>query len=185
MLLNPLKTKVMILDSEPYTTRLDLTSLPRVTVDGHALPYISEARNLVVIITPALHWKQHAGEITRRVYSTLYTLRFHRRSLSRSLRKSRVKRLIFPRYDYACIVYQHIDNTCVGKIEVTSRACVRFVVGRLPFLAHVTPHLLRLHWLSVLSCSCLRAITIFHHYFPSFCAAFTTFCFVISVSLLI
>ena len=43
-----------------------------------------------------------------------------------------------------------LDKTCIGKIEVTLRACVRFVVGRLPFLAHVTPHLLGLHWLSAI-----------------------------------
>ena len=150
LLLNPSKTKVMILGSELCTTRVDLTTLPRVTIDGHALPYVSEARSLGVIITPTLDWKQHASEITRRVYCTLYTLRFHRRSLSRELRKSLVECLVFPRFDYACIVYHHLDDTRIGKIDVALRACVRFVVGCLPFLAHVIPHLLGLHWLSAL-----------------------------------
>ena len=56
--------------------------------------------------------------------------------------------LVFPRLDYACVVY--LDKARIGKIEVTLRVCVRFVVGRLPFLAHVTPHLLGLHWLSAI-----------------------------------
>ena len=68
LLLNPLKTKVMILGSELYTTRLDLAALPRVVIDGHALPYVSEARNFGVIMTPTLDWKKHASEVTRRVY---------------------------------------------------------------------------------------------------------------------
>ena len=37
LLLNPLKMKVMILGSKLYTTRLDLDTLPRVMIDGHAL----------------------------------------------------------------------------------------------------------------------------------------------------
>ena len=136
----------MILGSKLYTTRRDLTTLPRITIDGHALPYVSEARNLGVIITPTLDWKQHTSEITHGVHSTLYTLRSHRRSLSRSPRKSLVESLVFPRFDYACRIYHHLDNTRIDQIEVrfTLRAYVRFIVGRLPFLAHVTPHLLEL-----------------------------------------
>ena len=140
----------MILGSELYTSRLELTTLPRVMVDGHALPFVREARKLGVTITPTLDWKMHTGEITRRVHSTLHTLRFHGHSLSRSLRKILVETLVFPRFDYACVVYHHLDKTRIGKIEVTLRACVHFVVGRLPFLAHVTPHLLGLHWLSAI-----------------------------------
>ena len=51
LLLNPLKTKVMILGSELYTSRLDLPTLPRVMIDGQALSYVTEARNLGVIIS--------------------------------------------------------------------------------------------------------------------------------------
>ena len=150
ILLNPLKTKVMILGSELYTSRLELTTLPRVMIDGHVLPYVREARNLGFTITLTLEWKMHTGEITRRVYSSLHTLRFHRHSLSRSLRKTLVESLVFPRFNYACVVYHHLDKTRIGKIEVRLRACVRFVVSRLPFLAHVTPHLLGRHWLSAI-----------------------------------
>ena len=139
LLLNHLKTKVMILGSKLYTSRLDLATLPRITIDGQALPYVTEACNLGVIISPTLDWKRHTSEITRRVYSTLHTLRFHRHSLSRSLRKTLVESLVFPRFDYACVVYHHLGNTRIKKIQVTLKACVRFVVGRLPFLSHVTP----------------------------------------------
>ena len=55
---------------------------------------------------------------------------------------------IFPRFDYACVVYHYLDKTRCDKLQVTLKACVRFVVGHLPFLAHETPHLLGLHWLS-------------------------------------
>ena len=148
LLLNPLKTKVMILGSEIYTTRLDLDTLPRVTIDGHALPYATEARNLGVTLTPTLDWEKHTKDITCRVRSTLYTLRFYRHSLLKSLRKCLVESLIFPRFDYACVVYHHLDDTRINKIQVTLKSCVRFVVGRLPFRAHVTPSLTQ-PWLAL------------------------------------
>ena len=60
LVLNHHKTKVMILGSELYTTRLDLATLPRVAIDGQALPYVAETRNLSVIISPTLDWKRPA-----------------------------------------------------------------------------------------------------------------------------
>ena len=47
--------------------------------------------------------------------------------------------LVFPRFDYACVVYHPLNKTRIGKIEVTLTACVPFVVGRLPFLAPRNP----------------------------------------------
>ena len=146
LLLNHLKTKVMILGSELYTTRLDLNTLPRVMIDGHALPYTAEARNLGVILTPTLDYQKHTKEITNRVRSTLYSLRFYRHS--QVLAKILGRKLDF--FDYACVVYHHLDNTRIKKMQATLNACVRFVGGWLPFRAHVTPHLLSLSWLSAL-----------------------------------
>ena len=56
--------------------------------------------------------------------------------------------LVFYRFDYAFVVYHYLDKTRFDKIQVTLKAGVRIVVGRLPFLAHMTLHLLGLHWLS-------------------------------------
>ena len=84
-------------------------------------------RNLGVIISPTLDWK-HTSEITRRIYSTLYTLLFHRRFLSRSLRKTLVESLVFSRFDYACIVYHHLDDTRIKKIQVTLKGSDTFKI---------------------------------------------------------
>ena len=57
--LNSSKTKVIIVGSVAYTRDLDLTSLPRVIIDGCSLPYVTEARNLGVKFTNTLNWHIH------------------------------------------------------------------------------------------------------------------------------
>ena len=148
LLLNSSKTKIIILGSVLYTRELDLNTLPRVIIDGHALPYVSEARSLGVTFTNSLDWQVHARLVTRKVYGTLFTLRFFRHALSRDIRKHLVEALVFPHFDYAAPVYNHLDKTRFGKLEVALNACVRFVIGNIPRRGHVTPHRLALGWLS-------------------------------------
>lgn len=44
------KSKVMILKSDKYIPKIDLDTLPKIRVDGTALEYITEVRNLGVIV---------------------------------------------------------------------------------------------------------------------------------------
>ena len=67
-------------------------------------------------MTPTLDWKKHLSEVTRRVYSILHILRFYRRFLSRSLR-------LWKAWSSSALII---------------KAYVRFVIGHLPFLTHVT-----------------------------------------------
>ena len=54
LLLNEAKTKVIILGSLFYVSAIDLHTLPRITINGHALPYSTEARSFGVIFTNSL-----------------------------------------------------------------------------------------------------------------------------------
>ena len=146
--LNSGKTKVIIVGSVAYTRHLDLASLPCVVIDGCSLPYVIEARSLSVNFTSTLNWHIHTKQVTLRVFGSLYSLRFFRHALSRDLRKHLAESLLFPHFDYAAPVYNHLDKTRVIKLENTLKACVRFVVGNIPRHDHVTPHRLALGWLS-------------------------------------
>ena len=150
LLLNPAKTKVLIIGSEAYTRDLDLSAIPRVVIDGCALPYATEARSLGVTLTSTLNWQAHAKTVARRAFASLYTLRFFRHALSRDVRKHLAETLVFPQLDYAAPVYNHLDKTRVLMLERALKACVRFVVGNISRRDHVTPHRLALGWLSAL-----------------------------------
>ena len=172
LLLNEAKTKVIILGSLLYVTAIDLDTLPRITINGHALPYSTEARSLGVTFTHSLDWQLHAKEVTRKVYCTLYMLRFYKRALNRDNKKLLVESLILSRFDYACPVYHHLDITRTKKLETALNACVRFVVGYIPFRGHVTPHRLELGWLSAMRRReyfiCLQAFNVIANAYPSY-----------------
>ena len=148
--LNSSKTKGLIMGSEAYTRELDLTTISRVVIDDCSLPYAIEARSLGVNFTNTLDWQAHAKLVTRRVFASLYTLRFFRHALSRDTRKHLAETLVFPQFDYAALVYNHLDKMRVLMLERDLKACVRFVVGNIRHRDHVTPHQLALRWLSAL-----------------------------------
>ena len=100
--LNVDKTKVMILGSQIYTSRLDHSTIPKVTVNGRELPYEVEVKNLGVCITPTLNWAPHVSQCLRKIYDALYTLKFFKHALTRSVRKNLVESLVIPHFDYAC-----------------------------------------------------------------------------------
>ena len=146
--LNSGKTKVIIVGNVAYTRDLDLVSLPRIVIDGCSVPYVTEARSLGINFTSTINWHIHTKQVARRVFGSLYSLRFFRHALSQDLRKHLTESLLFPHFDYAAPVYNHLDKTRVLKLEKALKACVRFVVGNIPRRNHVTPHRLALGWLT-------------------------------------
>ena len=109
---------------------------------------MTEARSLGVNFTSGLNWHIHTKQVARRVFGSLYCLRFFRHALSRDLRKHLAESLLFPHFDYATPVYNHLDKTRVLKLENAMKACIRFVVSNIPRRDHVTPYRLALGWLS-------------------------------------
>ena len=146
--LNEMKTKVMIIGNRVNTSQAFLDALPRVNLRGTSLEYTSKIVNLGLRLTSTLHWGDQVRYISIRVYTTLRSLRFFRRSFTRDLRKKLVESLIFPYFDFASAVFQDLNVTLSESLEILLKACVRYVVGNIPFRAHVTPHRISLGWLS-------------------------------------
>ena len=147
--LNVDKCKAMILGSLIFTSRLDLETIPKITISGNALPCELNVKSLGVWLDLNLKWKKHVGSILQKIYGSLRTLKFHSRALSRDLRKSLIETMVLPHFDYACAVYDSVDKTRNLKLYRALNACVRFVYGNIGTCEHVTPHHLELKWLSV------------------------------------
>ena len=69
LLLNHAKTKVMILGSKLYVSKLDLDNLPPIYIDGQALPYVLEAKSLGITFSPSLDWQTHVKVYRARCFS--------------------------------------------------------------------------------------------------------------------
>ena len=70
--------------------------------------------------------------------------------MSGDIRKHLVEALVFPLFDYAAPVYNHLDRKRVLTLEKALKICIRFVVGGIPRRDHITPYRLALNWLSAL-----------------------------------
>ena len=147
--INLAKSKVMILGSDKYIKNLDLSSLPPISVNGINLEYVSEAKNLGITLSSTLDFVTHSKTVVSKVHRSLFSLNHFRHSLSKQLRVQLVQSLIFPIFDYAAAVYLRVDTTRNKKLQTAQNACIRFVIGNIPFDAHVTPYRLQLGWLSV------------------------------------
>ena len=70
--LNLAKSKGIKLGSRAFVCRIDTFTLPCISVDGNALPFITEIRNLGVVMSSNLSWRSHVRSISRRVHFFLH-----------------------------------------------------------------------------------------------------------------
>ena len=70
--LNLANSKAIILGSRAFVSRIDTSTLPCISVDGIALPFVSEVRNLGVVMSSNWSWRSHVLSISRRAYLYLH-----------------------------------------------------------------------------------------------------------------
>uniref|UniRef100_A0ABD2W2T0 Reverse transcriptase domain-containing protein n=1 Tax=Trichogramma kaykai TaxID=54128 RepID=A0ABD2W2T0_9HYME len=148
--LNAEKTKVMSLGSLAYTSILGKNpQLPRVILNGVHLEYSSSIKVLGIIITPTLNWDNYIASISSKINFSLYSLRYHRRSLTFTLRKRLVQALILPHLNHAAVLLTSLTADQNLRLQRLQNASIRFIYGDIPLMAHITPYRLALGWLSV------------------------------------
>lgn len=147
LILNPPKTKVMVLGSSPFIRRLDLATLPRLELGGERIPYSASVRDLGLLIDSSLRWREQVVAVSGRVHGTLRQLSAARPCLNFRLRRLLVVALIFPLLEYCAVVYNDISLELDTKLQRLLNASVRFVCG-FPRDASVTPYRRSLGWLS-------------------------------------
>lgn len=140
----------MILDSEKYVRTINLDAIPKILINGTLIQQVTSAKNLRAAISHTLNWQDHVKSVSRKAYGALASLRFHGKSLSRELRKNLVQQLVFPHVIYIPAVFIHLDKERISKLQTLQNACVRFVIGFIPFIpnatvsSHFTNHRLKL-----------------------------------------
>ena len=166
--LNERKTKAIILGSMQYIAPINLETTRRIKINGTPIEYISSAKNLGITITDTLNWQPHITSLLGKVYGALNTLRFHRNALSFRFRIQLVRTLVLPHFDYAALIYMDVDLTMGQELQIAHNACVRFVIGSIPFIptaeitSHVTHSRLKLGWLSLACRTHLQLIAVFY-----------------------
>lgn len=143
------KTQAMIIGTRKTLQLLDPQNYPPIIVNDFHIKYVNEAKNLGVWIDNTLSWKKHLSKLKGKVYGALQALKMHKHALTKNVRAGLVQSLIFPHFDYACLVYHGIDKGLSDKLEVVLNDCVRFVYSIPRHLRlHITQFRRDLSWLT-------------------------------------
>ena len=148
--LNLTKSKAISLGSRAFVSRINLSILPRISTGGIALPFVSEARNLGVVMSSNLSWRSHILSISRKVHFSLHRLKYYKNILSRELRTIFAISLIFPILDYCCLVYNDLTKELNTKLQQLINCGIRFIFD-LKRDVHISPFRRSLGWLTVRS----------------------------------
>ena len=166
--LNTKKTQVIILGSAPHTSAIDLASLRKIRENDTPLTYTNEVKNLGVTMNQTIECNEHVSQVQSKVYAALASLWFYRRSLSFTLKNQLIKSFVIPYFDYASVVYVHVDKTRGLDLQIAHKACIRFIYGYVPFIptddinTHLTELRLKLGWLFLENRRHLQLITLFY-----------------------
>ena len=101
----------MLMGSLPLVASIDMNSLPHVTINSTGIKYVDSIKNLGAMMTSTLNWDFHVIKIQAKVYGSLKSLNFHRRSSSFEIKKQLIRTLVMPHFDYASVVFNHLDKT--------------------------------------------------------------------------
>ena len=106
--LNPSKTRSIIFGSTPNLVFLANQQLPSVVVDNDSVQYVSQIKNLGVIMTTDLTWNAHICSVSSKVHNAHFKLRQRAWLIPRDVNKLLVQALVISHLDYACLVYDSI-----------------------------------------------------------------------------
>lgn len=132
--LNAAKTQCLFIQ---LTSRVCLKDLPSLLLNGVALSFSENVKNLGVVMNSRLKWSDHAVYICSRVHAALYTLRRLSTYTPASIRLLLVRALIVPIFTYCDTVFCTLDAGSCRRIQVAFNSCIRYI-HNLRYYDHVS-----------------------------------------------
>uniref|UniRef100_A0ABD2WDF7 Reverse transcriptase domain-containing protein n=1 Tax=Trichogramma kaykai TaxID=54128 RepID=A0ABD2WDF7_9HYME len=138
------KTRVLLLGSRVFINALSRANPPIIVLAGTILEYSPSVKIFGLVLDSKLNWDAQISSVSSKIHYALYSLRHHRNSLSRYLRLRLVQVLIVPHLDYAAAALTSLTAEQKLRLQCLQNACIRFIYGNIPRMAHVTPYRLAL-----------------------------------------
>lgn len=138
MVLNPSKSKYLVIGSKKQVA--DITNQnPKIVIKSKQIEYVTEARNLGLVMDSHLKFEKHIQEAVRNCFYRLRVLYKIRPYLSTDIRIMLCESLILSKLNYADTVY----GPCLlarteQLLQRVQNACARFCFN-IPARNHVTP----------------------------------------------
>lgn len=162
LLVNPVKTQIMLVGSSRNLSLVDMQNLPPVTLNGLPLPYCKTVRNLGLHIAHDLSWSPHVTKVSQKVFASFHSLKRLQNFLPLPTKITLVCSLLMPIIDYADVCYTDVTECLLNKLERLLNLCIRFVFGIRKY-DHVTRYRTQLKWLNIRNRRNVHTLTLLYN----------------------
>jgi len=143
---NPSKTEYLIIGTPQQRSKLTATSL---SFQGAQLNPSDSTRNLGFIFDKDLSIKQHISSICKSSYFQIRLLRQVRSSLDTNSAIILANSLVSSKLDYCNSLYYNLPAVSLDRLQKVQNALARVVIPSIRRHHHITPTLIKLHWLPI------------------------------------
>lgn len=150
LLVNPVKTQVIILGTKHMLSKLDMASISPITVNKTPISFSQHVTNLGLHITCDLAWDTHVAEISKKIYSSMHMLKRLQWFIPLKTKLMLVNSLLLPIIDYADVCYPDINEDVLNRLDRLLNVLIRFVFGLRKY-DHISKYREQLKWLNIRS----------------------------------
>src|SRR3989442_119667 len=116
---------------------------------GTALVPVSSARNLGVVFESDLSFDQHISNVCRSSFYHIRQLRQIRPSLDLNSSIQLANALVSSKLDYCNSLFYGLPDTSIKRLQRVQNSLARVIFPSLKRSDHITPALVKLHWLPI------------------------------------
>src|SRR5881296_1092768 len=143
---NPNKTEYLLIGTQQQRSKITDSSL---SFHGTALVPVSSARNLGVVFESDLSFDQHISNVCRCSFYHIRQLRQIRPSLDLNSSIQLANALVSSKLDYCNSLFYGLPDTSIKRLQRVQNSLARVIFPSLKRSDHITPALVKLHWLPV------------------------------------
>jgi len=147
LIVNPSKTEYLLIGTKQQRTKI---INPSISFRGTPICPSSHARNLGVEFDSDLSFKLHISNICRSSFFQIRQLRQIRSSLDLNSAILLANSLVSSKLDYCNSLFYNLPDTSLKRLQLVQNALARAVLPSFKRSDHITPALIKLHWLPVI-----------------------------------
>ena len=146
--LNPSKSQAIVVGSPKLISKISISTLPDIIIDGQIIPYSKSVKNLGIIIDHNMSWDPQVSEVSRKMFASVGYLFRLRNFLPIPTKIVLAQSLLLPILDYADSCYLDLKEEQLNKLERLQNLAIRFIFG-LKKYDHVSDFRKKLKWLPI------------------------------------
>jgi hypothetical protein len=144
--LNEAKTEVLIIQHP--SPRAPPVQLPSLRICDHDISHTSHVRDLGVTFDSSFGVEQHVSNVCRAAYLHIHNIWRIRKFITESSARALVQAHVVSRLDYCNSLFFGLSVSTRSKLQRVQNAAARLVTRTRKY-HHITPVLMKLHWLPV------------------------------------